>query len=324
MAVWLILLALVLLAGAGYEAMMRRRDRATAPSGHLVDIGGRRLHAVVSGQGGPTVVVIAGAGDSSYTWVHVQRALSRFAKVIAYDRAGMGSSDPGPAPTPAQFVSDLAVLLDRLGVAGPSILVGHSLGGLIARAFAQRYPERVAGLVLVDSTPEAVAGSTAVRAGFAALRGMLIGLRWASPFGLVRMLGDYAKLIPLVPERPQFQVQVSPAEYTQWKASLYRNMAGIAHAEYKALFALAEECHPAAQPSQFGQLPLAVLASPTYGPQWVEWQRELATRSVQGSFWLAPVPGHNLQITSPQAVVAAVQAVRTASTQQLNERQDAR
>jgi pimeloyl-ACP methyl ester carboxylesterase len=316
------LIVLGLLAGIGvvYEALMRTRDRQAVLPGRLVDVGGRRLHTVERGRSGPTIVLIAGAGGSSYSWVHIQAAVSRFARVIAYDRPGLGSSDPGPAPTAEGFVSDLSTLLDRIGAPGPYILVGHSLGGLIARAFANAFPERVAGLVLVDSTPEAVADSGPVRKGFAALRGVLVFLSWASRLGFVRIPGEIFGIIPLFPERPQFQRQVAPRDYALWKADAYRNLAGNAHREYPALFTLAQACVPAALPGQFGDMPIAVLASPTYGPQWLDWQRELATRSRQSSFWVSPVRGHNVQMTSPEAVVEAIHQVATAYVNAATER----
>lgn len=308
MAVTILIIGLCLVLGAGYEALERRRERRVAQPERLVDLGGRSLHVSERGQGGPTVIVIAGSGDASASWVQVQREVSRTARVITYDRPGLGFSDPGSPPTAEGFVADLAALLVAMKAPGPYILVGHSLGGLIARAYASRFPSQVAGLVLVDSTPEAVSGSAAVRWGFAALRGLLKLLKWISPLGLVRIMGAFG-MVPIFPEHKGFRRQVSRQEYARWRASVHRTFARGAEAEYPALFELAEACSPAARPEQFGDLPLAVLASPTFGQQWIDWQRELATRSRNGTFWLAPAKGHNLQMTSPEMVVAAIQKI---------------
>jgi pimeloyl-ACP methyl ester carboxylesterase len=128
---------------------------AYPPTGKLVDIGGYKLHINATGKGSPTVVLIAGAGDFSFDWSLVQPEVSRFARVASYDRAGMAWSDPGPTPrTMAQEAYELHLLLMKAAIPPPYVLVGHSVGGLIARVYASQYPQEVAGMVLVDSTHE--------------------------------------------------------------------------------------------------------------------------------------------------------------------------
>lgn len=124
-----------------------------------VDVGGRRLNihcAGVTGHaGGPTVVLEAGFGNSSATWARVQPEVAKFARVCSYDRAGLGGSDPSPTPrTAVALTEDLHALLANAKVAGPYVLVGHSLGGILARLYASYYPAEVAGMVLVDSAHE--------------------------------------------------------------------------------------------------------------------------------------------------------------------------
>ena len=80
-------------------------------------------------------------------------AVARDSRVCIYDRAGRGWSDPAASPPDgAQIAKDLHKLLDRAHVPGPYVLAGHSFGGLYVRTYAAKYPEEVAGLVLVDST----------------------------------------------------------------------------------------------------------------------------------------------------------------------------
>ena len=131
LAALLALIAILALAGASYEAIAATGDaRHYPPPGTLVDVGGFRLHINCVGTGSPTVVLDAGLGGSSLDWSLVQPELGRSTRVCAYDRAGMGWSDPGPQPrTPGQIARELHTLLTNAGIAGPYVLVGHSLAG---------------------------------------------------------------------------------------------------------------------------------------------------------------------------------------------------
>jgi formylglycine-generating enzyme required for sulfatase activity len=118
-----------------------------------VDVGGYEMYLHCIGTGTPTVILDAGYDDVAGTWSLVQPEVATFTRACAYDRAGLGQSDPGPEPRNSlQMVKELHALLDEAGVEGPYVLVGHSLGGMYVRLFADRYPEDVVALVLVDSS----------------------------------------------------------------------------------------------------------------------------------------------------------------------------
>lgn len=146
-------LALAAIAGA-YETGLESSDRAAYPMpGQLVDVGGYRLHLSCTGSGGPTVVLLPGAGEVSSVWAWIAPAVSRDSRVCVYDRAGRGWSEAAPGPQDGVALAvDLHALLDGARIAAPYVLVGHSFGGLYALNFAARYPEEVAGVVLLDST----------------------------------------------------------------------------------------------------------------------------------------------------------------------------
>lgn len=139
----------------GQSLAAERDARRFPPPGRLVDVGGFRLHLQVKGEdrSGPTVVLEAGLGSFSPNWHWVQQALAPHIRVVSYDRAGLGWSDPSPAPRDAvTMAGELHAALHAAGIPGPFVLAGHSFGGLVVRAFADAYRTETAGLVLVDAS----------------------------------------------------------------------------------------------------------------------------------------------------------------------------
>lgn len=153
--------------------MRAQASPATGDFAGLVDIGDhRKIYLECSGQGSPAVILISGKGNRADTWstatpdVHaptVFPTIAKFTRVCAYDRPGTvgalasdpSRSDPVPLPvTAAAGAADLQALLTAAKVPGPYVLVGHSMGGLIARLVASEHGDEVAGLVLEDALSE--------------------------------------------------------------------------------------------------------------------------------------------------------------------------
>ena len=137
-------------------------SRAHRPRGAMVDVGGRSLRLVCEGPASdqPVIWMEAGAFSGAADFAALQQKLTaRGLRSCAYDRAGMGYSDVGPAPGDGDaIVGDLERLMARSGEPGPFILMGHSMAGLYLRQFATANPDQVAGLVLIDAvTPEMIA-----------------------------------------------------------------------------------------------------------------------------------------------------------------------
>src|SRR6266705_6169548 len=142
--------------GGGYETIQEQVDRSTtAMPGDLVDVGGRRLYVHCTGSGSPTVVLVSGLAETSTYWGGwIAPAVAKNTTVCAYDRAGQGWSDPPASPQDgAAVATDLHTLLANAQIPGPYVLVGHSTGGAYIRVFAARFPDQVAGMVLLDSQP---------------------------------------------------------------------------------------------------------------------------------------------------------------------------
>jgi pimeloyl-ACP methyl ester carboxylesterase len=214
------------MSAAAYELDPRGRRVAVA--------GGRSLRAVAEGPPSsprPLIVLEAGSFGFAADWAAVQaRLTAEGLRSLAYDRAGLGWSDPGPEPRDSQtIVADLEALLAALGETGPLILCGHSMAGLHVRLFAGRNAARVKALVLVDAvTPEATDHPLASQmvGHFNSLSKLAA---WSARAGLARplagRLGDAIGLPPLAgaEKRQAFadatHNRCAAAEVAAWHAS---------------------------------------------------------------------------------------------------------
>ena len=136
----------------------RFRHDDAPPVGKLYDLGsGRRLMLHHAGSGTPTVVFEGGAGAFGLDYFTIFDLVARRTTAVLYDRADRGWSDPASGiHGAAEIAADLREGLRVAGIAGPFLLVGHSLGGLLVRVFAQHFPDAVAGLVLIDPSSEGI------------------------------------------------------------------------------------------------------------------------------------------------------------------------
>ena len=138
-----------------YETVQESLDaRAHPMHGQLIDVGdGRRLYLSCAGSGNPTVVLVPGAGEPSSIWGWIAPDVARDTRICVYDRAGRGWSDDAPGQQDGMAIAaDLNALLTSAHEASPYVLAGHSFGGLYVRAFAARYPDHTAGVVLLDGS----------------------------------------------------------------------------------------------------------------------------------------------------------------------------
>lgn len=141
----------LLLAALTYQHIGAALDRRRyPPRGRLVAVTGSKLHLQEQGTGAPVVVLEAGLAASSLSWAHVQPLIARFTCAVSYDRAGLGWSEAGCGRSLEAITNELHELLERAEIPAPFVLVGHSFGALIVRAFAHKFSERTAGVVLVD------------------------------------------------------------------------------------------------------------------------------------------------------------------------------
>ncbi|MBE7417163.1 MAG: alpha/beta fold hydrolase [Ideonella sp.] len=116
-------------------------------------VSGVAARALRVGHGAPTIVLQSGLGDGTAPWAAVFETLTREHQVVALERPGYGGNPAGAAPRdPCTIADEQRALLQRLGIAPPYLLVGHSLGGRYQWVYAALYPHEVAGLVLLEPT----------------------------------------------------------------------------------------------------------------------------------------------------------------------------
>jgi pimeloyl-ACP methyl ester carboxylesterase len=124
--------------------------------GRLVELPGRSVHVHQLGAGSPPVVLEAGIAASSLNWSVLQPQLAALTATYSYDRAGLGwSTSTGRRCSLPQMAEELHQWIEELRLPRPYVLIGHSFGGYIARVYARRFPDELAGIILVDPlTPE--------------------------------------------------------------------------------------------------------------------------------------------------------------------------
>jgi pimeloyl-ACP methyl ester carboxylesterase len=277
--------------GFAYERHARDRDaKLYRPPGKLVDVGGHRLHLNCTGQASPTVVLEYGHQSSYLDWHLVQPEIARFSRVCSYDRAGYGWSDSSTAPrVPSVMAEELHTLLQAAGQASPYILVGHSFGSFDVVMFAHKFPNEVAGIVLVDGLHPDAAPTFSWRE--------KVGLRvmqFTMPFGLPRWRGWCGGAVPGIKQAVTCRSSLYQAIYREWL--MFPQSAD----EVRAIASL-------------GDIPLIVVARDPEGRsnslaemRWNQLQRQNLRLSTNSEFVIATNSGHDVPLASPETVVNAV------------------
>ncbi|MFI1399579.1 alpha/beta fold hydrolase [Streptomyces sp. NPDC020681] len=267
----------------------------------FVRIGGVPHHVVVEGDG-PVCVLSAGLAMSWFDWDPVVPLLAPHRTVVRFDRPGHGLSGPAAVrPSAAGEAHRIAGLLDALSLQGPATVVGHSIAGFHAEAFARLHPDRTAAVVLVDTSIEEHARVPAAPA-----------LRTAAARALGSALSAVGAPAALGPLTRRATVRLSrtgggdpaPAALVRRCYSTSRVMQGalLENTHYRAV---AAELLALRERYALPDVPVTVLAATAGGRRWTARQRALALQL--GARFAAVGPaGHLMMLDRPDAIARAV------------------
>lgn len=258
----------------------------------MIDIGSCRLQVHEEGDGAPAVVIDAGLADELEKLEILQERLASVTRVITYNRAGYGRSDPGPLPRDSGRESEeLKALLEKASVPEPYVLVGHSLGALNMQVFASKYPKAVVGMVLMDPPPLS----------------FILGQEWGELRGMAdRMTTEWQAIADSAYESADAQ-EKARSKFFRMIASEHREMFG-------------RSAKLASAVATFGDKPLVVIASgrpnPAFGEAaekfqqyWVDQSRALTGKSTRGKFIFAEGASHFLYVDVPGLVAESILSI---------------
>ena len=295
---------LFLLAGAltAISTFASAQTDTVSPSvlGKLINVGGRRVHIYCTGEGSPTVVVAS--GGFSFDWALVQPEIAQVTRICTYDPAGTAWSDPLPAQTTpycAGRVDELHQLLRNAGLPGPYVLVGYSIGGLVARLYAARYPNDISGVVFVDhafiDTPKSAESKSPPSVNAVDSPPVLLS---QSPIALdMEDDQNFAKL----PDRDQ--------QLHRWALSHSLRPTPEMAAE---CFSEVESADQKLAPP-LGRKPVAVVSTLYKSPRYAELQKKLLTLSENSKQFIAENSSHMVIIDQPATVIRAILEVIAAA-----------
>ncbi len=277
--------------------------------------GGRTLRWVEAGSGAPAVIIDAALGEpGTMAWAAVLPVIARHTRVIAYDRAGLGLSDPADPLTLQTSVGDLTALAANAGPGG-CVLVGHSWSGLLAQLVALQAPELVAGLVLVDPAEETYWESlpAEVREQGYDTGAELLDMHSRGEQGdMIRaVFRPYAMMLTDDPGRQARFLDAYVSCYSR------RSQVEAFPAELRLFDASIPEVRRIRASGALPDVPLVVLSA-TEGARedhrkaWTKLHAELAASVPRGQHVILADTGHAVNQVRPGAVADAIESVRSA------------
>lgn len=289
------------------------------PPGKMVDVGGFKMHLNCLGSGSPTVIFESGNGDNSLVWANIAPVIAQKNRACTYDRAGLGWSEADFKPYSLENnVNNFHALLVNAGIKPPYLLTAHSIGGIYARVYYQKYPNEVVGMVLVD--PSAEKWQTALDKktsdevdaltfqSIKSLEDLFLDIKSGKIAADISQVDLDTRYPKKDGETVRILIATNPLQAeTQIKELKNANN----------IFNQASTINL----TNLGNIPLILLSSDTNAypdmlkpliPTYIklhQLQQEIAKQSTQGSFKMVPGTTHYIQLDKPEAVIQAITEV---------------
>ncbi|MEI5906674.1 alpha/beta hydrolase [Bacillus spongiae] len=315
------IILLTLVVGFVYEYTSYKNVKSNfPPDGKMIDVGNREIHVNIKGEKTklPPVVIEAGFGSWSYDWSNIQKELSKHTEVITYDRAGYGWSDPPPNGFNIDMtINDLSKVLEYSNIDSPVILVGHSLGGIYTRLFADKYPEKVSGLILVDARNEYLTEKATSYNDIYYEGQDLTFIRIFSQFGFARLFGEnmIADLIPdylslekyvnVQYDTPFLKLLDQEDKQIRTLEKLVKLVKDTQHLDDKPLTIITPDENKELQLNAT-ELGYSEQEASNIDQIWKDSQMQLTNISNNSELILVPNSGHNVMFDQPNVIIEAI------------------
>ncbi|MBE9917432.1 alpha/beta hydrolase [Paenibacillus donghaensis] len=296
-----IVLLLLVIGVVWQKLMMDMEQRKYPPQGHIYRVNSHDIHLYGTGKGDSTVVFIAGSGTpSAFTdFYYLQKQLQPYARTISYDHAGFGWSETTNIPRTIDIVAEeLHELLLKADEKAPYILVGHSLASLEALRYAQKYPNEVKGILLLDGgSPEYYEQVSEMKSYF--INRMFAGFRAT---GMVRALGNVGVLLPFTGEN--IRNKQLPDEIRGLDTAMYYNHIGE-YSNINAIKNINKNARSVIEGGHLKDIPLIILSSDS-GEDWVKSQKQLLNWSKQSYQETLPHSEHYIHWSNKEEVLGRI------------------
>ncbi len=295
----------LLLIGFSYQYFSTKFDDwRHSPQGQFIEVNGKKIHFLCTGQNGPSVIIDAGLGADLNWWHLVQKEVCKFARICSFDRPGYGWSDAGKGfRTSKQIVSELHALLHAIETLQPPyILVGHSFGGANMRLYANTYPDEVMGLILVDACHEdqIFEDDSSGHGILALVKDYLFNSAFSHHVGLSRLLMTENL-------RPYFS-SLMPQELRDVIVVKASSVKALKARDNEMLFLKKSLDQLKESKNALSNKPLIIITAEETNkdPSWQAYQKKLVSLSNLGKQIIAKKGSHMVNVDKPEIIVSAI------------------